>query len=104
MWFHGDVAVGNLLVVGGLLTAVIDFGGCGIGDPACDTVIAWSLFSGSSRTAFRDHLGVDSGTWARGRGWALWKSLITLADNPEDASVAAIPRNVIAQVLDDHAQ
>jgi aminoglycoside phosphotransferase (APT) family kinase protein len=77
VWFHGDVAVGNILVRDGRLAAVIDFGTCGVGDPACDVVIAWTLLTGPSRATFRDRLGVDPGTWARGRGWALWKALIT---------------------------
>ena len=34
---------------------------------------------GASREAFRPALAVDADTWARGRGWALWKALITLA-------------------------
>lgn len=104
VWFHGDVAVGNLLVGGGgELFAVIDFGTCGVGDPACDTVIAWSLLSGSCRDTFRRRLDVDPATWARGRGWALWKSLITLAGNPNNTD-AATARHVITQVLTDHAQ
>ena len=80
LWFHGDIAVGNLLVRDGRLAAVIDFGTSGVGDPACDVVIAWTRFSGASRTAFRDTLGVDDAMWARARGWALWKALITLHD------------------------
>lgn len=77
VWFHGDVAVGNLLVRAGVLVAVIDFGTCGVGDPACDVVLAWTLLAGPSRDAFRAGLDVDDATWARGRGWALWKALIT---------------------------
>ena len=38
VWFHGDVAEGNLLLRDGRLAAVIDFGTSGVGDPACD---AW---------------------------------------------------------------
>ena len=81
VWFHGDVAEGNLLLRDGRLAAVIDFGTSGVGDPACDTVIAWTLLRGRSRAAFRSTLGADDATWARGRGWALWKALITY-DNP----------------------
>jgi aminoglycoside phosphotransferase (APT) family kinase protein len=77
VWFHGDIAHGNLLVVDGQLSAVIDFGTSGVGDPACDLVIAWTLFSGESREAFRRTVSQDPGTWARARGWALWKALIT---------------------------
>ncbi|WP_326610620.1 aminoglycoside phosphotransferase family protein [Streptomyces scopuliridis] len=100
VWFHGDVAVGNLLVRDGRLAAVIDFGCSGVGDPACDTVIAWTLLSGESRQAFRDGLGVDSATWARGRGWALWKALITLAQHIDtDPGQAAAARRVMERVL-----
>ncbi|WP_245225324.1 aminoglycoside phosphotransferase family protein [Streptomyces smyrnaeus] len=71
VWFHGDFHTGNLLTVGGHLSAVIDFGGLGIGDPACDLTIAFTLMSAGSRAAFRAALGVDDATWTRGRGWAL---------------------------------
>ncbi|MBM7799037.1 aminoglycoside phosphotransferase (APT) family kinase protein [Microlunatus panaciterrae] len=105
VWFHGDVAVGNLLVRDGRLSAVIDFGTSGVGDPACDVVIAWTLLAGRSRDAFRGSLGVDAATWSRGRGWALWKALITLVGLLEsDPAAAAEPRRVIAEVLADHAQ
>ncbi len=77
VWFHGDIADGNLLVRDGVLSAVIDFGTSGVGDPACDLVVAWTFFSGEGRAAFRDAVDQDAGTWARARGWALWKALIT---------------------------
>jgi aminoglycoside phosphotransferase (APT) family kinase protein len=75
VWVHGDVAATNLLVADGELSAVIDFGCSAVGDPACDVTIAWTLFYGESRSAFRDAIGVDDATWERGRGWALWKAL-----------------------------
>ena len=78
VWVHGDITGANLLVQGGRLSAVIDFGCSAVGDPACDTTIAWTFFAGESRTAFKSQLPVDEGTWARGRGWALWKALIEL--------------------------
>lgn len=79
VWFHGDVAVGNLLVSDGRLSAMIDFGTCGVGDPACDLVMAWTYFEGDARDAFRDAVGLDAATWRRARGWALWKALVTLS-------------------------
>jgi aminoglycoside phosphotransferase (APT) family kinase protein len=104
VWFHGDVAVGNLLARDGRLAAVIDFGSAGVGDPACDVVIAWTFLSGPSRTAFRAELGVDRGTWSRGRGWALWKALITLVGHLESGSPDAAPaRRDIREILGDHA-
>lgn len=103
VWFHGDIAQGNLLVGDGRLVAVIDFGTSGVGDPACDLVIAWTMFSGASRDAFRQAVGQDDGTWARARGWALWKSLIVLADVVDrDDELAELNRRVIDDVLADH--
>ncbi|RSD08382.1 aminoglycoside phosphotransferase family protein [Amycolatopsis eburnea] len=76
-WVHGDVAAGNLLLDNGKLAAVIDFGSCGAGDPACDVAIAWTLLTAEGRRVFRERLAIDDPTWARGRGWALWKTLVT---------------------------
>jgi aminoglycoside phosphotransferase (APT) family kinase protein len=105
VWFHGDVAHGNLLVRDGRLAAVLDFGTSGVGDPACDTVIAWTFLSGASRDRFRAELGVDRDTWSRGRGWGLWKALITLVGQLErDSPGAAVPRRDIARILADHAE
>lgn len=84
IWFHGDIADGNLLVRDGRLAAVIDFGTCGVGDPACDLAIAWTLLTAESRQTFRDALEIDSNTWARGQGWALWKALSGYAGALED--------------------
>lgn len=82
VWVHGDISAGNLLVRNGQLVAVIDFGGLGTGDPACDLAIAWTFFDDASRTVFRDGLPLDQDIWDRGRGWALWKALIIRAQLP----------------------
>ena len=112
VWIHGDVAPSNLLVVDGVLRAVIDFGCAAVGDPACDLAIAWTFLTEGDRKVFHRSLGLDSATWARGRGWALWKALIALAAEKErhsDAKMAALrfgwrldPRAVIEGVLADH--
>jgi aminoglycoside phosphotransferase (APT) family kinase protein len=114
MWVHGDVAASNLLVADGNLRAVIDFGCAAVGDPACDLVMAWTFFAGDSRDVFRSALPFDAATWARGRGWALWKALITLAHERAggpDAEAAARrfgwrsgAREVIDAVLADHGR
>lgn len=79
VWFHGDVAPANLLLdERGRLCAVIDFGQFGVGDPACDLTIAWTLLRGPARETFRATMAVDEATWVRGRGWALWKALSTV--------------------------
>ncbi len=103
VWIHGDVASGNLLVKDGRLCAVIDFGCCAVGDPACDLVMAWTFFSGESREAFKATLGVDRATWARARGWALWKGLITLAEQIDtNPTKSAEARRVIAEIVAEH--
>ena len=103
IWIHGDVAAGNLLVDQGQLSAVIDFGCSAVGDPACDLAIAWTLLDAESREAFRTTLAADSATWARGRGWTLWKGLITLAGLPHASHVeAGKVRRIIDEVLADH--
>jgi len=103
-WFHGDVASANLLVRDGALAAIIDFGSSGVGDPACDLVIAWTMFDGDDRLAFRESIDADAGEWRRARGWALWKALITLAKNidgsPDEADAA---RAVVDAVIAEHA-
>lgn len=105
VWIHGDVAASNLLVRDGRLAAVLDFGSSGVGDPACDTVIAWTFLSESSRDQFRAERDLDAGTWSRGRGWALWKALITLAGHLETgAPEAAVPRGEIARIVADYAR
>ena len=102
VWVHGDLLPGNLLVKQGRLSAVIDFAGLGVGDPACDLMIAWNLFTAETRGAFRAALAVDDATWARGRGWALSQALIFipyyLDTNPAGVAVA---RRTINEVLAD---
>jgi aminoglycoside phosphotransferase (APT) family kinase protein len=104
VWFHGDAQPGNLLLdSAGKLSAVIDFGTSGIGDPACDTTIAWTFLSGDSQRVFRERLPVDEATWTRGRGWAIWKAMIVLvralATDPDDADFT---KDVISKILADH--
>ena len=103
VWLHGDLHAGNLLVQHGRLSAVIDFGGLGVGDPACDVMAAWVLLSAENRAVFREMLQVDDATWARGRGWALSFGLIALpyyqTTNPV---LAGIARRAINEVLAEH--
>ncbi|HET8728612.1 MAG TPA: aminoglycoside phosphotransferase family protein [Alphaproteobacteria bacterium] len=106
VWVHGDVSAGNLLVdQGGRLCAVIDFGSSSVGDPACDLAIAWTLFDGESRREFRAALPLDEATWARGRGWTLWKALIILAGLSESTAIeTAQSRRALDDVLADHGR
>jgi aminoglycoside phosphotransferase (APT) family kinase protein len=102
VWIHGDLSPLNLLVERGRLSAVIDFGCLGVGDPACDLQVAWNLFSAQTRDVLRAALPVDDATWARGCGWALSVGLIALpyyhSTNPV---LAGIARRAIAEALAD---
>jgi len=75
VWIHADLMPGNLLLRDGRLSAVIDWGGSGMGDPAVDLMVAWNLLDAAGRGQFRAALRYDDDTWARGRGWALWSGL-----------------------------
>lgn len=97
VWVHGDVASGNLLVKDNRLAAVIDFGCMGIGDPACDLTIAWTFFRGKSREIFKANMDLDEETWARARGWAMWKALYEISVL-EDKSGPALAKQ--QQIID----
>ncbi|MEU4221522.1 aminoglycoside phosphotransferase family protein [Actinoplanes sp. NPDC026623] len=100
VWFHGDLHTGNILTVNGRVSAVIDFGGLGAGDPARDMTIAFTLMSRTTRAAFRAALGVDDAMWARGRGWALTTGLNAYCSYAAtDARVAAQTTRQITETL-----
>jgi aminoglycoside phosphotransferase (APT) family kinase protein len=103
VWLHGDLQAGNLLAVQGRISAVIDFGCLGVGDPACDVMAAWTYLSAHTRDTFRAALQVDDATWARGRGWALSFGLIALpyyqSTNP---ALARIAQRAIDEALADY--
>jgi aminoglycoside phosphotransferase (APT) family kinase protein len=101
VWIHGDVAADNLLLRNGRLAAVIDFGSSGVGDPACDLTIAWTLFHGAARDAFRSAVSVDDATWARARGWALWKALSVLGKEARAESALSEAQRVLDDLLAD---
>jgi aminoglycoside phosphotransferase (APT) family kinase protein len=101
-WVHGDLDGRNLLVTDGRLSAVVDFGCLGVGDPACDVAVAWKVLSAETRDIFRCALSVDDATWARARGWVLYQALGALAYyTPETNPVlVAEARRWLLDVLD----
>lgn len=103
VFVHGDISTGNLLLRDEKLVAVIDFGCMGVGDPACDLMMTWTFFAGESRALFRSRLGLDAATFARARGWALWKALLAL-DKPDrpDGTAHQAALLVIETLLAEH--
>jgi aminoglycoside phosphotransferase (APT) family kinase protein len=79
VWHHGDLDVRNWLVRNGRIAGVIDWESMGVGDPACDVMVAWKLHSAAARDAFRDALPTDEATWQRARGWAVSQAFAILA-------------------------
>jgi aminoglycoside phosphotransferase (APT) family kinase protein len=98
---HGDLHPANLLVEGHELSAVIDFGLLGVGDPACDLVVAFTYLSAESRDVFRSVLTVDEATWSRGRGWALLFGFRAAAYSADNPMLGDIGRYTVAEVLAD---
>ena len=79
VWHHGDLDARNWLVREGRISGVIDWGMMGVGDPACDVMVAWKLHSSAARDAFREALPTDDATWERARGWVLSQAVAVLA-------------------------
>jgi aminoglycoside phosphotransferase (APT) family kinase protein len=102
VWIHTDLLRPNVLVDDGRVAAVIDFGGIGVGDPAADVIPAWSVFGAVGREVFRGSLGVDDGTWARARGYALHQAALIIpyyrTTNPDFVDLAT---RTVEQVLAD---
>lgn len=106
VWIHGDLATGNLLAVDGELSAVIDFGTLAVGDPAVDLLAAWKFLPDRARGVFREALGIDDATWARGRGWALAGSL-PVPDDPffqKDPARVTAALHHLEQLVADHRE
>lgn len=106
MWIHGDLHPGNLLVSGGRLSAVIDFGDLTAGDPATDFSVAWMVLPPSARSTFRAAArgaadAIDDDTWMRARGWALALGLACLASSRDDEPMRALGRMTIDAALND---
>jgi aminoglycoside phosphotransferase (APT) family kinase protein len=102
VWLHGDLHTANLLVDGGALSAVIDFGDITGGDPATDLAVAWMVFEPDDRVTLRQECGTsDDDTWRRARGWALHLALAYLAHSADNALMAGIGRRALDAVLAD---
>ncbi len=105
VWIHGDLDSRNLLVQDGRLSGVIDFGGVGLGDPACDVMVAWKV-SVEIHDVLRAELPVDEETWARSRGWALSQALMALSYYTLETNAVLVreAQRWMAEVLADDPQ
>ncbi len=99
VWVHGDVAIGNILIEEGKLSAIIDLGGAAVGDPACDLVMAWTYLTGKAREIFIREMALDDNTWLRARAWALWKATFELCQITDKTSAEALAQRMIIEAL-----
>lgn len=82
-WVHGDLHPGNLLVGGGRLTAVVDWGDVCRGDRASDLAVRWWAVPAPLHERFVAGLpGVDAATWQRAAAWAAAIALFLLTQAP----------------------
>ncbi len=100
VWIHTDLLRPNLLTRSGRLTAVLDFGGAGVGDPAADVIAAWAVFGPAGRSVYREELDMDEQMWRRARGYALHQAAMIIPYYAEtNPGFVALARRTVEQVL-----
>jgi len=103
IWIHGDLHAGNLLAQNKKITAIVDFGSSGVGDPASDLMVSWTLLTTDTRKVFRSIVEPDDATWDRGRAWAFTFGIVAYPyyrkSNPIFAEMA---KRAIDEVLSDY--
>jgi aminoglycoside phosphotransferase (APT) family kinase protein len=104
VWLHGDLHAANVVVRGGEIAAVVDFGDIAGGDPAVDLAIGWMLFDPPARAVFRERAGAgDPATWARAQAWALHFAIVYLLNSADAPRITGMGRRLLAAVLADDA-
>ena len=105
VWLHGDPHPANILIRGGRVSGVLDFGDITAGDPAGDLSIAWMLLPAAVHGDFRAayHAAgqgpLTDAVWARGRGWALNLAIVLLAWSADNPQLHAVGRRTLGAVL-----
>lgn len=101
-WLHGDLHPLNILVDGGSVSGVVDFGDMTAGDRATDLALAWLVLPAPVRPRFRQAAGarrpVHDATWGRARAWAIALAVAYLSG---DDVIAAIGARALTEALAD---
>lgn len=100
-WLHGDLHPRNVLMKGGKINAVIDWGDMCAGDPATDLAALWMLLpSPDSRALAINIYRPSPATLRRAKGWAItWGLLLLDTGRVDNREHAEIGENILAQVL-----
>lgn len=78
-WIHGDLHPDNVIIDGGNVSAVVDFGDLCAGDPATDLASAWLLLDTEGREKlFSAYGNEDRSLRVRAAGWATLFALMLL--------------------------
>jgi aminoglycoside phosphotransferase (APT) family kinase protein len=103
LWLHGDLHPANILITGGTLSAVIDFGDLCAGDPATDLAAAWMLLPAAAIPKFGvAYGGFDADLECRTLGWAVLFALMLFAIGLNDRpSYLAVGQSTLAKVIED---
>lgn len=102
-WLHGDMHPRNVLVAGGRLAAVIDWGDIAKGDRASDLAGVWMLLPNrAGREAAMAACGpLSPATWRRARGWAvLYGAMLLDTGLADDPRMTAIALAIFQRLLD----
>lgn len=100
LMLHGDLHIGNVLVDGGSLSAVIDWGDICAGDPACDLQVAWMMFDADARDVFLGAYGEGfPGLAMRSRAWAVHSALVYMDNDEGDPLMTLMANTVLDRLL-----
>lgn len=91
-WLHGDLHARNVLVEGGKISGVIDWGDLTAGDAATDLASVWSLLGNPvGRAECLSEYGPPEDLLARAKGWAVFFATMLLdtgrVDHPRHAAM-----------------
>lgn len=102
LWLHGDLHPKNVVVRGGRLASVIDWGDLTSGDPATDLASAWMLFPTAAHDSLWQAYGaVSRETMMRAHGWAALFGVILLDTGlADDPAFVVIGRTTLARVCE----
>lgn len=98
---HGDLHPRNIVTGAGDIVAIIDWGDMTPGDPATDLSAVWSLFDTHVHDSFWNAYGpISPQTHDRARAWAIYFSVLWVADAGDVGEFLRMGRKTLSRLLD----